>query len=58
VSITLGLELQGKNLRMSESRVLKRIFEPKREEVTKVGENRTEELQNLHFSQNIIRLIN
>jgi hypothetical protein len=45
-------------LRVFENRVLRRIFEPKREEVT--GWRRkvhNEELQNLYSSPNIIRMM-
>jgi hypothetical protein len=46
------------SLRMFENRVLRRIFGPKRDEVT--GDWRklyNEELHNLHFSPNVIRMI-
>jgi hypothetical protein len=39
---------------MSKSRVLRRIFGPKREEVKENGEKLHNELQNLYFSLNII----
>jgi hypothetical protein len=45
-------------LRVFENRVLKRIFDPKRDEV--MGDWRklhNEELHNLYFSPNIIRMI-
>jgi hypothetical protein len=54
-SLTLGEEHR---LRVSENRVLMRIFGPKREEV--VGgwrRQHNEELHNLYTSQNIIRMI-
>jgi hypothetical protein len=56
---TWSLTLRGKHkLRMFENRVLRRIFGPRREEVTggwKVLHN--EELHNLYISQNIVRVI-
>jgi len=54
-SLTLRVE---RRLRMFENRVLRRIFEPKRDEVT--GEWRelhTEELNDLYFSPNIVRVM-
>ena len=54
-SLTLKEELR---LRVFENRVLKRIFGPKRDEVT--GEWRklyTEELNDLYFSSSIMRVI-
>ena len=53
-SLTLRVE---RRLRMFENRVLRRIFEPKRDEVT--GEWRelhTEELNDLYFSPNIVQV--
>jgi hypothetical protein len=56
---TLSLRLrEGKKLRVFENRVLRRIFGPKRDEVT--GEWRrlhNEELNALYSSPNIIRVI-
>jgi hypothetical protein len=55
---TLSLTLREEHrLRMFENRVLRRIFGPKRDEVT--GEWRTlhEELRNLYSSPSIIRII-
>jgi hypothetical protein len=49
---------EGHNLRVSENRVLRRIFEPRRDEVT--GEWRklhNEELRDLYSSPSIIRII-
>jgi hypothetical protein len=42
---------------MSENRVLRRIFGPKREVVGGWRRLHNEELQNLYISQNIIRVI-
>jgi predicted ATP-dependent Lon-type protease len=58
--VKLGLSHRGKNirLRVSESRVMRRICAPKKEEV--VGGWRrmqNEELRNLYSSPNIIRMI-
>jgi hypothetical protein len=45
-------------LRVFENRVLRRIFGPKRNEVTgDLGKLHNEELHNLYFSPNIIRII-
>jgi len=45
-------------LRVSENRVLRRIFGPKRDEVTKEwGKLHNEELNNLYSSPNIVRVI-
>jgi hypothetical protein len=44
-------------LRVSEDRVLRRIFGPKREEVTGEWRRLHDELHNLHASPNIIRVI-
>jgi hypothetical protein len=45
-------------LRVSENRVLRRIFGPKRDEVTgSWGKLHNEELHNLYSSPNIIRMI-
>jgi hypothetical protein len=55
MSLTLG---EGHTLRVSENRVLRGIFGPKREEV--VGDWRrlhNEELHNLYTSRNVIRVI-
>jgi hypothetical protein len=56
---TWSLTLREKRrLRVFENRVLRRIFEPKRDEVT--GEWRklhNEELNNLYSSPNIVRVI-
>jgi hypothetical protein len=50
--------LKGRNLRVHENRVLKRIFGPEREEVAG-GQRRlhNKELYNLYALQNIIRMI-
>jgi hypothetical protein len=55
----VSLKLRNEHrLRVFENRVLRRIFEPKREEVAE-GWRRlhNEELHNLHASQNVIRVI-
>jgi hypothetical protein len=44
-------------LRVFENRVLRRIFGPKRDEVTGVRELHNEELHNLYSSPGIIRII-
>jgi len=44
-------------LRVSENRVLRRIFGPKRDEVTGEWRKRYEELNDLYFSPTIIRVI-
>jgi hypothetical protein len=69
ITITLSVDLYGHEtwslilmeahrLRVYENRVLRRIFEPKREEVVR-GQRRlcNEELHNLYASPNIIRVI-
>jgi hypothetical protein len=59
MGVKLGVTLREEHrLRVCENRVLRRIFRPKREEVTG-GWRRlhNEELHNLYASQNIIRLI-
>ena len=50
--------MEERRLRVSENRVLRRVFGPKRDEVT--GERRklhTEELNDLYSSPNIVRVI-
>jgi hypothetical protein len=42
---------------MFKNRVLRRIFGPKRKEVTGAWRNRNEELHNLYASPNLIRVI-
>jgi hypothetical protein len=45
-------------LRVFESRVLRRVFEPKRDEVTEERRKlHNEELNDLYFSPNIVRVI-
>jgi hypothetical protein len=60
MGVKLGLSLRYEyRLRVFENRILRRMFEPKRYEVT--GEWRklhSEELHNLYSSANIIRQIN
>ena len=53
-SLTLREE---RRLRVFENRVLKRIFGPKREEVTGEWRKYNEELNDLCFSPNIVRVI-
>jgi hypothetical protein len=54
-SLTLSEEHR---LRVFENRVLRRIFGPKRDEVTGGWRKlHNEELRNLHFSPSIIRMI-
>ena len=49
---------EKRRLRVSENRVLRRIFGPKRDEVTRNWRKlRNEELNDLHFSPNIVRVI-
>jgi hypothetical protein len=48
---------EERRLRLFENRVLRRIFGPKRDEVTRERRKlNIEELNNLHFSPNIIRV--
>jgi hypothetical protein len=55
---TLSLVLrEERRLRVFENRVLRRIFGPKRDEVTGTGENFIEELHDLHSSHTIVRVI-
>jgi hypothetical protein len=54
----MGLKLGSLTFRVFENRVLRRILEPRRDEVT--GGSRklhNEELHNLYFSPNIITMI-
>ena len=54
-SLTLRDE---RRLRVFENRVLRRIFRPKKDEVPrKCGKLRNEELNDLHCSTNIVRVI-
>jgi hypothetical protein len=53
-SLTLREELR---LRVFENRVLRRIFGPKRDEVTREWRLHNEELNDLYLSPNIIRVI-
>jgi len=54
-SLTLREKLR---LRMFENRVLRRIFEPKRDEVTgELGKQHNEELNDLYSSPKIFRVI-
>jgi hypothetical protein len=48
---------EGHRLRMFKNRVLRRIFGPKRYDVTGGRRKLHEELHNLYFSLNIIRMI-
>jgi hypothetical protein len=59
MGVKLGFSHQGKNrLEVSENRILRRIFGPKREEVAR-GWRRlhNEELHSLYISPNVIRVI-
>jgi hypothetical protein len=56
----LASDVKGRiyRLRMLENRVLKRIFEPKRDEILRVkGKVHDEELHNMFSSRNILRMI-
>jgi hypothetical protein len=54
----LGLTLrEERRLRLSENRVLRKIFGPKREEDGSWRKLHNDELHNLHSSRNIVRVI-
>jgi hypothetical protein len=55
----LGLSLWGRNIdwRVSENRVLRRIFGPKREEDGSWRKLHNDELHSLYSSPNIVRVI-
>jgi hypothetical protein len=51
------LKWEEHRLRVFENRVLRRIFEPKREEVGSWRKLHNDELHNLYSSPNIVRVI-